>query len=1288
MTTKPNLPCVMQPAIRASRACWLALAGLTTLPAYSQAVINLADQPLSTAATVPGNLLLTLSVEYPTAISSSYKASTTPYVPANAYLGYFDAGKCYLYRYDNAKPDESYFEASTLSPQHTCASTAAVPLWSGNWLNWASMQTIDSFRSALTGGYRAVDGATKTVLEKAWGSAQGSVAGNAPNKRLPASGNAKTMVQGATPFGFDTVTSGIWGLGNRLRITGGSDLAAQAPTPYVAQFSSDNSAIPTQRVFELVIRVEVCNPTLTIEPNCKQYGSNFKPEGLLQKYATRIRYGAFGYLNDPDINRDGGVLRAPMKFVGPTKAVPGQPATANGATEWSSVDGTFIDNPDTADASASSVANSGVLNYLNKFGKETHGYKKYDPISEMYYGAIRYFKNLGNVKAYSDLGNNTANATVYKDGFPVVTKWVDPILYSCQKNFILGIGDTNTHRDANLPGSTMRSYEPTMPNEVAVDQSVDVKAATDMVGKLEGISNLGSQYVSNNATFFMAGLAYDSHTRDMRPNDFKNPDGSKTTPQTLSTFWLDVLESGYNPKNSNTYYLATKYGGFKVPTDFKPYAATNTLNTLTVGTNVTPLLDSMWRAGSDTIGSDKRPDNYYDASVADKMVAGLDTAFQNIASQLQEATTAFSGTSAQVATTGNVSYQSKYDSASWTGDVLANSAVYDVAGNPTYTNVWNAKSLLEAQGARNIVTCCTAAGAGLPFRAAAFSAGGLSPRTNYASFANVQGVPPALQSAPNYLDYLRGDRSKEQSKTNGVYRTRSFLLGDIVNSKIVAVGVPAAILADSTNAGYAAYRSANATRKTVVYVGANDGMLHAFDGALGTGGGKELFAYIPSFSYGTATTAPVSGLASLGTPNFVHHYMVDQTPAVYDIDLAKTNGANGANNGGNNGVADWRTLLIGGMGKGGKGYYAIDVSKPTSWTSEAEIAKKVLWEFTDPTMGFSYGDATVLKTKKYGWVVVLTSGYNNADGVGYFYIVNPANGALLEKISTGSGSTLDQAGLTYASGYTADFSDGTADAVYAGDLQGNVWRLDLSGAAASGGGGGSNYPAPIKIAQLRDAAGKGQSITTRPLIEIQPNTQKRYVLIGTGRLLDNSDILDDQVQTFYAIGDGSVDAFYSAATLPTGKSFPLSRADLNLNTNLVSGIGAAPANPLGWYFDLTMRSNGAGERITINPTANYGVLAFAANLPNGDACNPAGTNRIFGVNFGTGQSVLTNATGVAIGYSSKLSGVATDIGFINLNGKIKLTAGNNQLQVTNIEGPGNKASNIKKLNWRELPTAD
>ena len=1264
---------VSRAAIQVVVAVLLASAGLATVTA--RAATALADQPLTTAAIVPGNLLLTLSVEYPTALSPAYPPGPNPYNGATAYLGYFDPAKCYAYRYNAPQADQSYFEPRGAATNHACNSTAAQPLWSGSWLNWASMQTIDAFRWALTGGYRSIDLPGTTILEKAWGSDQGP-AQEKLNKMI--AGNAGIDVANATPFVFSSLNSRINGLGNRLWVSQSGNINGTTAVPYTGQTAQADPLA----VYEVYVRVKACNTAVDIEVNCTPYGNNYKPEGLMQAYANRIRYGAFGYLNDSNIDRDGGVLRARMKFVGPLSVTPGQPHSVNLNREWDAADGVFKVNPDAADAAASSVRDSGVLNYLNKFGEYAKSYKTYDPVSELYYAGVRYFKNLGNVASYSSLSAATSAAErdVWVDGFPVITNWDDPILYACQKNFILGIGDVVTHRDTNLPGSTIRSFEPPMPAEVAADATVNVTTATNMVGTLEGIANLGSIYspATNQAGYHMAGLAYDSHVRDIRPNDFKinNLDaaGNKISIQTISTYWFDV-QPGQSYFPDNVFYLAAKYGGFKMPRNFVPYAATNAKDTLTVSTGTTPLTDAMWHTTSDmNSSSNKRPDNYYGASQADRMIPALRNAFASIANQIAGGTTAFSLTSPRVTMNSNRSYAAQYDAATWSGNVIGGTVSYDIDGNPTFTQSWDARSLLENNASRKIITCCTAAGAGLPFRVANLAAGGLDARTNYASFAQVPGVLPSAQSAPDFLAYLRGDRSRETNQSNGVYRTRTYLLGDIVNAKLTPVGPPNAPFDDAINPGYGAFRSdpANSSRMTVVYAGANDGMLHAFDGSVASSAmGSELFAYIPSFVYGTSASAPVSGLASLGQPNFTHHFFVDQTPAVFDIDMGKAGGASGA--------PAWRSLLVGGLGKGGKGYYAIDVTSPASWSDETALASKVKWEFTDPDMGFSYGDANVVKTKKYGWVVILTSGYENADGIGYFFIVNPTNGALLEKISTGSGSASSPAGLAHASAFVVDYTDGTADALYAGDLNGNVWRLDLTPTAAA-------YAAPLRLARVTAADNTPQPITSRPLIEVQPITLKRYVLFGTGRLLDNSDVTNSQQQSLYAIVDGTKTAFYTAAALPSGVSFPVIRSNLVADTDPLAGIGSAPAAPMGWYIDLARVSNNASERVTITPTANFGIVAFAANLPTGLACNASGSNRKIAVSIGTGRSLLVDNAGTPVATTATERGLATDIAFINLNGKIRLQAGNDQLVVKNVPGSFNPDGVLRQLNWRELPT--
>ncbi len=1237
------------------------LASALLLPAMlvSAAQTDLADQPLFSSVSVPGNLLLSLSVEYPTANSIAYVSSYTAGVK---YLGYFDPLKCYTYQYDANTDANNYFvPAGQANSSYQCAS--GNNYWSGAFLNWATMQTIDPFRWALTGGYRVTDTPSLTVLEKAWASGQGG-SGETPNRTVSGS----TTVAAITPFGWSSIGVRIYGAGNKLYFTKSGNLDSDPINTYSSGSSQDSS-----KVWWVYARVKVCDPSQP-EVNCTKYGSNYKPEGLMQQYSQRIRFGAFGYLNDSNIMRDGGVLRSKMKFIGPTQPVPGQNPTTNTLAEWSATDGTMISNPNPDDASASNVSNSGVMNYLNKFGSNSKNYKTYDPVGELYYAGIRYYKKLGNVASYS---SNATTAQI--DGFPVIQTWDDPIQYSCQKNYILGIGDVNTHADANLPGSTIANtkYEPSMPSEVTSDTTVNVDSATSLVGKMEGIAGLNTASPSwccgDNNTFLMAGLAYDSHVRDIRPNDFKDSLGNKSKIQTISTYWLDVQEY-QQYKYQNQFWLAAKYGGFSVPSNY------NTSNT-------TALAQSLWNASGNTDPNGKpMPDNYYLAGQADLMVNGLNAAFQNISNDIQAATTALSVSSANVSLTGNIGYSASYNSSTWTGDVSGNSLSFDPkTGLPTQTQAWSAQAKLgnQSSSSRLIATSNSAGSAqGVPFRFANLTT------ANQGALNN-----SAVKNWNNqdFLNYLRGDQTNEGTNGKAVYRPRAFLLGDIVGSKVDAVGPPIAVLSSATNPGYASFKSTYVNRKPVVYVGANDGMMHAFDGTIGnTTSGNELFAYVPSFLYqgpctsGTCTPT-VNGLASLGLngTNFVHHAMVDATPQAFDIDLARA----GTTAWASSTTPDWHTMLIGGLGKGGKGYYALDITDPTTITDETKLAAKVMWEFGGPsnaqqgTLGFTYGDPIVVKTKKYGWIVAVPSGYNNADGVGRLFILNPATGALLESISTGVGSASNPSGLAYASAYVADYTDNTTDSIYAGDLLGNVWRFDLTGTPSA-------YPAPTKIAQLTDPSGNAQPVTTPPLIEIQPNSLKRYVMVGTGRLLGSTDIASTQTQSFYVIYDGVVQRFNSSTDLPSGVTFPITRSNLNADTNLLKGIGSAPTSVMGYYIDLSQSSNGVAERVNVAPVSNFGTVSFAANLPNGDACNPSGSNRVFSLDIGTGISrVVNSTTGLLQPYYTG-GGLVVDLSYLNVNGSVRLEAGTDNSAINSVPLVPTVVQAIRQINWREVPVAD
>jgi type IV pilus assembly protein PilY1 len=1235
----------------------------------------LADQPIFSDTNVPGNLALALSVEFPTAVSVAHINNT--YSSATVYMGYFDTKKCYSYSW-NATESLRHFYPDGLATNQTCPASTK---WSGNFLNWATMQTVDPFRSALTGGYRSLDTTSMTLLEKAWASGQGGT-GNFPNRGL----GSAALVSAATPLNWSALSMRIQGLGNKMRFTRTGNLNG-TPVEYTGGAATDSV------VYEVSVRVKVCDASAPggVEANCTAYPNSgnqiYKPTGLLQQYAKRIRYSAFGYLNDSNLQRDGGVMRARQKFIGPQLHVPTQLPTANPATEWDENTGIIHVNPNATDAADTAtvfgvpVSNSGVMNYLNKFGQITPGsYKTYDPVGELYYAAVRYFKKLGNVPEWTNMGSaSTSTKTTWVDGFPVITTWDDPIQYSCQKNFVLGIGDVNTHADKNVPGSGMGSTnEPARPSALSLDP-VDAVLATNKVGSLHGLgSSLGTAENYNgccsNNSALMAGIAYDSNTKDIRPD---NPSFPQTLGrQTVKTYWLDILEF-QTYKQNNQFYLAAKYGGFKVPSVFDPYA------------QATDIPQAWWSTTGDTVGGQPRPDTYFVASNPKQMIDGLNGAFKAIANDLNAFTTSFSPSSPQVSSTGTASYSAKYDASTWTGEITASTMSFDEAtGTPSPTEAWLFSAKLTAQiaasggmgwdGNRRIVTRRTDTGVAVPFRWSNLS----SAQQGWLDTAYRSG-----NDGSDYLNYLRGDPTHEEnSSATGsakAYRNRASPVGDIVGSKTRPVGPPSANYSEAANPGYAAFKAAHASRQTVVYVGSNAGMLHAINGATtGTSAGQELWAYIPSVLFqGPTGDATATGLAARGDPDFTHRYFVDGTPTVVDIDFNKTSGASGS--------PDWRTVLIGSLGKGGRSYFAIDVTNPAAMTTETAVAGRVLWEFSHADLGYTYGEPAVVKTKKHGWVAIFGSGYNNADGRPYFFIVNARTGALLEKIeakeANGSavGGPSNQAGLAQVQVFVPDRTDFTAETAYAGDLLGNLWRLDLTPT-------GGSYATPTKLAELTDYLGNPVPVTSRPLVVIQPITGKRFVTVGSGRFLDSSDVSSTQSQVFYGVIDGTASIF--AATAPTGFTYPITRSRLKQITDLTVKNLINPATQIGWWYDLGTGAGGLGWRVISDPTAFYGIVAFAAMLPNGDVCNASGKSRIFAIDVGEGDSALLQGNNV-LAYNDSVQGVVTDLRWLSVNkagggSNLRLMAGSDKGEIKPIEIKQISGQGLRRLNWRELPLAD
>lgn len=1243
----------------------LGLVALSASLGHSVQAVPLSDAPIFSNTSVPGNLALALSVEYPTAISV---ANLGNYVHSSTYLGYFDPNKCYDYFYDSREPDESYFQPAGKANNHTCSKK-----WSGNFMNWVAMPTVDPFRWALTGGYRATDEDNLTILQKAYGSRQGTAKENYPYRGTGLTDNNLNGadVSKVTSFSGSVFRSRIWGKGVVMQFTTKDSNGYQEDNPSRIQHYGNGSTSRDEN-YSVRIRVKVCDNSSAaggLEENCVKYGNSYKPEGLMQKFSNKIRYSAFGYLYDGGTNRQGGVLRAKMGFIGPDKPVPMSTTPENNANaEWSKTTGRMIANPDSDLAGDSGVSNSGVMNYLNQFGNTSGQYMSHDNVSEMYYAVMRYFQNIGNVPEWTN--NTSGNNIGRKDGFPAPATWKDPILYSCQKNFVLGIGDSNTHYDKNTGGGTLTRTNRNKPAMVREDTFNKSDEWTKWVEQKEG-GNVASRNMAwgNDGSGYIAGLAYGNHVNDMRAD--------LVGKQTVSTYWMDVMEGQY-AQDRNPYWLAAKYGGFAVPAGYDGTEAWRNEWWTTEGDTVPMYAKGNFSASNPSNNRQvrQRPSNYFLAGNAAQMVSGLTQAFNSIAASVNAFTTAVTPSSNVFTSAGTTSYSASYGSEHWSGSIKAATLSFGSNG-AELTDIWSTDTAMAVQLAasgwdtgRRVVTWNKdhASGArGVPFRLSSLSASMRSALdTSYV----------ANDDSADYLNYLRGDKANEVGTSTGkhVYRTRSGPLGDVVNSKLVLSSAPSMRYSEVYNKGYAAFKTTYASRTPLVLFGANDGMLHALNAkTTGASAGQEVFAYIPSQTYygpegNSVVHANTNGLAAIGNPAYEHRYYVDATPQVFDVDFAKTHAS---------GLSDpvWRTVVVGGLGKGGKGFYALDITDPSAMSNETDAAGKVLWEISNATegfenLGYSFGVPVMVKTSKYGWTLILTSGYNNADGQGYLFLVNPRTGELLETIGTGQAAP----GMAQASAFIKNYMDGIADAVYVGDLNGKLWRFDLTKTAGS-------YDAPTILFRAVSPDGGAQPITSAPIAEIHPSTRDRMVLFGTGKLLDGQDVSLTQRQSFYAVRDGNNTAFAAAPTEA------LVRGNLTQVASLTTSVNI-PKTSRGWYHDLA-RDNGVAWRITITPSAADGIALFTATLTSGDACSPAGLGRAYAVDYASGESVLASKTNPSdtVAYFS-MDSAPTDNVIIKKDGTLGGVAGDAMGKTEDLSFNTKASMIVRLINWRELKAVD
>ena len=568
----------------------------------------------------------------------------------------------------------------------------------------------------------------------------------------------------------------------------------------------------------------------------------------------------------------------------------------------------------------------------------------------------------------------------------------------------------------------------------------------------------------------------------------------------------------------------------------------------------------------------------------------LTKAFQSIVGDIQAKTSASSSAALNGGSwnTGSSLYQAKFSSADWSGNLVA----YPVAssGVVSTTSTWESGTQVRNQNwdtGRKILTYkpSAAAGAhGISFRWPTLPSAPTSMELDVSQSTALNLSAAAVNDGfgASRLQYIRGDASNEPRNcatppcASPQFRNRNVSpLGDIVNSSPYYVGVPNfGYYDDMESVAYSSFVSTYRARTPMIYVGANDGMLHAINANTGV----EALAYLPSTLY--------SGLSQLTDLNYSHRYFADGTPTVGDVFYA----------------SNWHSLLVSGLRAGGKGLFALDVTNPASFT-ESNAASIVRWEFQDADMGYVFGQPLLVKTNNGRWTVIVSGGYNhgNSTGHAFLFAIDAETGALLKKIDTGAGTSASPNGLSAAAAIDSN-GDGVADVVYAGDLNGNLWKFDISAAApaswAMGNGGLPLF-----------TAGTGQSITARADVTKFPSGGY-LISFGTGRYMAAADTTDTTLQTEYGIRDTLVNGTVTLAQLqqqgvaqtvtgPDSNDYRLSThavgppSDPSITGDNLISMTNYYSSKRGWYVNLPT----AGERVVANARFRGGRVVLTSLIP-------------------------------------------------------------------------------------------
>ncbi|MBK7368915.1 MAG: hypothetical protein IPJ04_13710 [Candidatus Eisenbacteria bacterium] len=561
--------------------------------------------------------------------------------------------------------------------------------------------------------------------------------------------------------------------------------------------------------------------------------------------------------------------------------------------------------------------------------------------------------------------------------------------------------------------------------------------------------------------------------------------------------------------------------------------------TFTVGFNVDN--GSLLQTTADEGGGD-----YYAVSDAAGLSTALTQSFNVIAARVA-AGAAVSVVSSEDRNNNRL-FRARYESLTWRGFLESFTLPYHSGSAPE----WDAGALLQARAASGRTIYTSTDGVSLT----AFTTTNASALRSYLGAADVT-------AATNIITYVRGDSTPNSRSRNG------WKLGDIVDAAPVMVGKPNNYY---DMAGYAAYRAAQASRQEVLYVAANDGMLHCFSVA----DGSELWAYIPKDQ--------LPNLYTLMDPTYCHQYFLNMTPAAYDVYVG------GA----------WKTILVGGEGQGGNGLFAIDVTNPSS--------PSLMWEISPTALKGAYAPPTLVRDRTLNkQVLCIGTGYDASSAQTNLLVFDPADGTLLRTIALGSAVTANK--TTKATAFDSNF-DGYDDLLYLGDLAGRLWRVNLTGSTWSV----STFftgTQPIQAAPTvtTDALG-------RPMI-----------YFGTGKFMTSGDASTTGQQSIYGLVDKSngvtlrpdslvnqTSTFHALTTSSNGWFMDLSNSGerVTRNPTLIAGTlyvpsfaptaAACTGGGQSWLYALDYKDGSAPDHS--NGTPNNSVSNRSESMGDGILADP------------------------------------------------------------------------------------